>query len=72
MATRETDKTLSKVHPTKEPIFVLRGRDVFSPVIVEEWIRLAKASGVCSPEKVDSAQLVAEQMRRYSNRRLPD
>lgn len=71
MANRETDKTLHRCGP-KEPIFVLRGRDVFAPVVVEEWIRMAKASGVCSPEKIDSAVLVAEQMRRQSNRRLPD
>ena len=71
MATRETDKTLVKCKPT-EPIFVLRARDVFSPVVVDAWADLAEKTGVCSPEKIDSARRVAQQMRRYSNRRLPD
>lgn len=44
-----------------EPIFVLRGKDMVAPRVVEYWAQLA--SGVHETEKIDEALNLAEAMR---------
>ena len=46
-----------------EPIFVLRGKDIIAPKVVEAWAMYA--GGIHEIEKVDAALDVAVQMRAW-------
>lgn len=54
-----------------EPYFVMRGQDVLVPHYIERWAVEAKAFGT-SIAKIISAQKVAEAMRCWEPRKLPD
>ena len=65
-----------------EPVFVLRGQDVFASACVIRWADLCDSAmanisnlGNIKPvpkAKILDARACAEQMRRYPNRRTPD
>ena len=58
-------------HLAHEPVFVLRGQDKFAPVLIRLWANLAEM-GDCSKEKVRSARLIADQMEKWPDRKMPD
>jgi hypothetical protein len=47
---------------TEEPVFILRGRDVFSSVLIQSWISL---NPNISKEKLSSVQDTLERMRSW-------
>lgn len=61
---------LSRVED-EEPIFILRAQDILAPRIIEHWVMLATNIGV-NPEKCKEALALAEQMRKWPKRKLPD
>lgn len=48
-----------------EPVFVLRAKDPIAPAAVEEWARLAQATGRHEPEKIEEARALAQAMREW-------
>jgi hypothetical protein len=44
-----------------EPVFLLRAKDLSAPAVVEEWARLAEASG--APDRAAAARAQADAMR---------
>lgn len=54
-----------------EPVFILRGQDVFSPQLVRQWARLADESG-CPTDKVNEANSKAARMEDWLPRKHPD
>jgi len=54
-----------------EPYFVLRGQDAEAAELVELWALRAKAAG-CGGDKVNEAMDVADEMRRWPKRKVPD
>lgn len=54
-----------------EPIFILRAQDVLAAGIVETWIVRGKHHGV-SPDKLASAQKIADAMREWPTKKVPD
>lgn len=54
-----------------EPVFVLRGQDVFAPQLVRQWARLADESG-CPSDKVNEANSKALRMETWLPRKHPD
>jgi len=69
MGFKNTDQTLLKVKEN-EAIFVLRGQDVTSPVIIMEWIK--QNLPYCSDEKLRQAFECALSMRSYAPRKRAD
>lgn len=61
---------LTKLGP-EEPYFVLRAQDAEAADLVELWALRAKAGG-CPLDKVNEALAVAEDMRRWPTRKVPD
>lgn len=55
----------------EEPIFILRAQDALAADLVEKWAIWARAGGT-SPDKVNEAMNLAEEMRRWQNRKHPD
>ena len=47
-----------------EPMFVLLGRDVRAPILVEMWAAMSELKGT-DPEKIAEARRCAEQMRAW-------
>lgn len=70
MATKLTDKCLENA-ADNEPIFVLRAQDALAPMVVEFWAELAAKLRV-SPEKVLEAYRLAQAMREWPKRKVPD
>ena len=64
------DSTLNKI-PGDEPIFVLRASDILAPIVVKYWAKLASDAGVPG-NKCQSAWDLANAMREWPNRKLPD
>lgn len=62
--------SLPKLAPG-EPYFVLRGQDRLAPEHVESWAIEAELNG-CPPEKVADARRIAEAMRRWAKKKMPD
>jgi hypothetical protein len=54
-----------------EPYFVLRGQDRLAPEHVESWAIEAELNG-CPAEKVADARRIAEAMRRWAKKKMPD
>jgi hypothetical protein len=54
-----------------EPLFVLKATDPLAPRVVEEWARIAQENGV-NQAKIDDARQLAERMRQYHEKKLPD
>ena len=54
-----------------EPVFVLRAQDKLAPMLVEFWAEMARANG-CPKDKADDARVVADQMRKWPDRKCPD
>lgn len=54
-----------------EPVFVLAGRDITADGLVDQWANRAEKRGVRKP-KCDDARQVAEAMRAYPDRKMPD
>jgi len=67
---KSSDSCLSKVGKN-EPIFVLRAQDKLAPIVVEQWATLAFGTGV-PLKKVLGARKLADEMRQWPNRKLPD
>lgn len=57
--------------PDDCPVFVLVGKDIIADDCVEHWIALARIQGTPSDKLLDAGQ-VAEEMRQYKNRKVPD
>lgn len=57
--------------PPDEPIFILRGQDAIAADMVEKWTIHARALG-CNNDKVQEAFAIAEEMRRWHTRKIPD
>lgn len=55
---------------TKEPVFVMRGRDMLSAQVVGWWIWLAQNRGV-SPEKIERARLQQAALTNWAEKSLP-
>ena len=64
------DSTLNKCHPD-ELIFVLRASDILAPIVIKYWAKLASDAGVIG-NKCQSAWNLANAMRKWPNRKLPD
>jgi hypothetical protein len=54
-----------------EPVFVLRGRDLLAPDLVEKWAIDANAVK-CPWDKVREAKEIAQLMREWPGRKNPD
>ena len=54
-----------------EPLFVLRAQDCHAADLVEKWAIWARASGTPN-DKVQEAFAIAEEMRRWPKRKMPD
>lgn len=54
-----------------EPVFVLRAQDVLAAGRVDDWADHAELQG-SPPEKVAEARQLAEKMRAWPSRKLPD
>lgn len=66
----QPDSTLNKCDPV-EPIFILRAQDNLADAAVMEWIRQAEEAGV-NPEKIEHARLMADLIKRWPTRKIPD
>lgn len=55
-----------------EELFILRGQDITSPVVVIEWIKQNILHPECSDEKLREAFGCALKMRRHPTRRSAD
>jgi hypothetical protein len=53
-----------------EPIFCLRAQDQLAGPLVERWADQARYK--CSKEKTDAAYAVANAMKKWPNRKMPD
>ena len=69
----ELEKTNSCLNKAKddEPIFVLRAHDALAPVVVKYWAQIAQDSGTPS-EKIRDAWELANMMKQWPDRKLPD
>lgn len=56
---------------TCEPVFILRAQDILAAGIVETWIVRGKHHGV-HPDKLASAQKIADAMRAWPTKKVPD
>ena len=54
-----------------EPLFILRAQDAHAADLVEKWAIWARASG-CGDDKVNEAMQIAEEMRKWPTRKMPD
>jgi hypothetical protein len=54
-----------------EPIFILRAQDIHAADLVEKWAIWAQVGGTDN-DKVQEAFAIAEDMRRWPNRKNPD
>lgn len=70
MATKHTSKTLANA-ADDEPIFVLRATDALAEDAVRHWAARALYKGV-APTKVEEALNVADQMKAWPHKKLPD
>ena len=61
---------LGKAHPL-EPVFVLRAQDALAAETVERWAIQARAMGV-NNDKVQEAMALADEMRQWHTRKIPD
>lgn len=61
---------LGKAAPD-EPVFILRAQDIHAAGLVEQWAQLAEEDG-CPHNKVSEARALADQMRKWPNRKYPD
>jgi hypothetical protein len=61
---------LGKAHPD-EPVFILRAQDSEAADTVERWAIFARAAGAPN-DKVQEAMMIAEEMRRWPKRKVPD
>jgi len=71
--TPETQRVLAKVGDD-EPIFILRASDTLTPLVIDEWIRLAKRNCV-SHEKIVKAKQHADAIWKWQlehGAKLPD
>ena len=62
---------VTKVHDQDEPLFLLRGRDPVAENIVDRWADMVSLMGT-PPSKWQGARKVAEDMRNYHTKKLPD
>jgi hypothetical protein len=71
-ASDELSDPTSVIHgaDTKEPVFVLRGRDMLSSQVVGWWIWLAQNRGV-SLEKIERAKLQQSALTNWAEKALP-
>lgn len=67
---KSNDSCLSKVRDD-EPIFVLRARDPFAAMCVEQWASLAYHAGV-NKDKVDGAMQIVKMMIHWKEKKIPD
>lgn len=68
--TRRVEGCLGKAHDD-EPVFVLRGQDIFAADLVERWANLAEAQQ-CPASKVLAARAIARAMFEWRTKKLPD
>jgi hypothetical protein len=61
---------LEKLEPG-EPYFVLRGQDLLAPELVESWAIEAELND-CPLEKVADARRIANAMRGWRQKKMPD
>lgn len=61
---------LAKLDPA-EPYFVLRAQDMLAAELIEAWAIEAELNG-CPARKVADARAIAETMRRWPKRKMPD
>lgn len=76
-AIAEYDPCFEKAAEAGEPAFTLRAQDQTADALVDLWAQkahseAAKASRNIRIHKLASAQLVADAMRAWPNRKLPD
>ena len=71
-ASDELSDPTSVIHgaDTREPVFVLRGRDMLSGQVVGWWIWLAQNRGV-SPEKIERARVQQAALSNWAEKALP-
>lgn len=62
---------LGKAHPD-EPVFILRAQDLHADYVVECWADAAAVTLGWQNAKVQEALALAESMRKWPNRKLPD
>lgn len=55
-----------------EPIFVLRAQDMCADFAVERWAEAASATLGADHPKIKEAMALAEQMRAWPTRKMPD
>lgn len=61
-----------------EPVFVLRGQDIFAPGLVRAWAELFKAANMTdranarAREKYLEALFLADAMEQWPSRKMPD
>jgi len=67
---KQARAALQKVHDD-EPVFVLRAQDSLAADLVELWAIHARMAG-CNNDKVRGAADIAEEMRRWPIRKIPD
>lgn len=70
MATKHTSTCLANA-ADDEPIFVLRASDALAEEAVRHWAAHALVKGV-APAKVQSALEVADEMRAWPRKKIPD
>lgn len=70
MAYKSSCETLKKVGDD-EPIFVLRAQDELAAQVVMFWAALAR-NRLVNHEKVLEAELCANKMREWKNKKVPD
>ena len=56
--------------PEDEPVFLLRGQDIFAADVVEYWAELAEKGGV-APERVKEVLEQAKKMREWKTKKIP-
>lgn len=54
-----------------EPIFVLRAKDMLSPLAIEAWAEAAEDYGV-PKDKIAEARALAARMSEWPDRKVPD
>lgn len=55
-----------------EPVFVLRAQDATADDCVERWAIMARTLGSTNTDKLLEAGHIAEAMRLWPNRKIPD
>lgn len=64
---RYTPEQASEIIKSGEPVFILRGKDVFTPITIEYWIGLMKKSKA-DPELIKLAEEQAKRIKDWQGK----